>query len=86
MLVAPGVPNGMPATMMIRSPTCGEALADRELAGAERHVVDVARVLGRIGCTPQTRASRRAVLRFGVRARTVEFGRSRAMRKAVEPE
>ena len=37
-------------------------------------------------CTPQARASRRATSTIGVSARMGEHGRSRAMRRPVEPE
>ena len=64
----------------------GESFANGELAGAERHVVHVARILGadRMHAPHQRQAPRRVVL--GVSATTVELGRSRAMRNAVEPE
>jgi len=38
MLVATGVPNGQPATMMIRWPAFREAVVERDLAGALHHV------------------------------------------------
>src|SRR5215217_61848 len=86
MLVAPGVPKGMPATMMMRSPT-DEYPSRRANLQARKAMSSISLAsFVRIECTPHTRARRRAVLTLGVSAMTVEFGRSRAMRNAVEPE
>src|SRR5829696_8128852 len=86
MLVAPGVPNGTPATTMMRSPTAANSSRTANFAARNAMSSTSLASLVTIGCTPQTRARRRAVSRFGVRASTVEFGRSRASLSAVEPE
>ena len=46
MLVAPGEPNGTPATTMMRSPMPAKPFGEAGATGAVGHVVDVARVLG----------------------------------------
>src|SRR4051812_40978763 len=43
MLVAPGVPNGTPATMMTRWPALAKP-GESRAAGAVRHVIRVARI------------------------------------------
>src|SRR3954453_20393121 len=86
MLVAPGVPKGTPATTMMRSPTAANSSRTANFAARNAMSSTSLASLVTIGCTPQTRARRRAVSRFGVRASTVEFGRSRASLSAVEPE
>ena len=86
-LVAPGVPNGTPATMMMRSPAHGEAFAEGECAGPRRPCRRChAHLRRRRECTPQTTARRPAVSRFGVIATIGGCGRSRATRSAVAPE
>ena len=86
MLVAPGVPSGMPATMMMRWP---------DLAKPSLNVMRLARSTmssrsrascATTQCTPHTTESLRPVDMLGEIATIGGFGRSRATRSAVAPD
>src|SRR5437763_1127559 len=86
MLVAPGVPSGTPATMMMRWPA---------LAKPSRNAMRQARSTmssrsrassSTTQCTPHTTASRRPAVTLGEIATIGDCGRSRATRITVEPE
>jgi hypothetical protein len=88
MLVAPGVPSGMPAVMAMRSPGRARPSLIGDDAGAIDHVLEVHRI-GRF-CTqwmPQTTERRRTVAEVRrERDDGLADGRSRAARIAVEPD
>ena len=86
MLVAPGVPSGTPAVMMMRSP--GPARPSR-WAMKQAWLTMSSRLSGsspKTQCSPQTSDRRRAVATTGDRARIGVLGRSREARMAVVPE
>src|SRR5215467_1883861 len=85
-LVAPGVPNGMPAVMTTRWP--GWAIPSRWAMRTAFCTISP-KLLTSLVCTqcaPHKTAKRRAVPRFEVNTRIGASGRSRAARKAVAPD
>src|SRR5260370_18268188 len=85
-LVAPGVPNGIPALIRMVSPgfANSSATAHRHACSTISATVETSGVCTE--CTPHTSASERAVPRLGVMLRIGGTGRSRAARRLVDPE
>src|ERR1700674_5809953 len=85
-LVEPGVPKGTPAVMRTGSPET--ELFSRRAARTAFCTMSLKFLMSArwTQCAPHKRARRRAVARFGVRARIGAAGRSRAARNAVAPE
>ena len=86
MLVAPGVPSGTPAVMMMRWPGSAKPSSRamrqaRETMSSRSWASSV-----RTQCRPQTSARRRLVAVMGVSAMIGTVGRSRDTRMPVEPE
>ena len=86
MLVAPGVPNGTPATMMTRCPALAKP-SEKAVLQARSAMSFTSRASAvTTAWTPHASARRRAVLMFGVSARIGGCGRSREMRRPVAPD
>ena len=86
MLVAPGVPSGTPATMMTRWPALAKpSLKAMRLARSTMSSWSWASSVI-TQCTPHTTDSRRPVAMLGDSATIGGRGRSRAMRRPVEPD
>ena len=86
-LVEPGVPNGTPAMITHPVAALGEAVAQRHALGLADHLLEAGDVAGvdRVDA-PQQAQPPRGRSATGVIARIGTGGRSRAMRRAVEPE
>ena len=85
-LVDPGVPNGTPAIRMTRSPAL--AIPWRSAVRFDLATISSNEVTSRVwtAWVPHSSPSRRAVSICGVRTRIGTDGRSRAIRRAVDPE
>src|SRR6185312_1048787 len=85
-LVAPGVPNGTPAVTTTRWP--GRANSSLWAMPQALPTISLKLEMSSVStqCTPQPRASRRAVAICEVRHRIGTSGRWRATRSAVDPE
>ena len=85
-LVEPAVPNGTPAISTTRSPPC--AIRWRKAIRLPFSTISSKLWTSRewTGWTPHSSPIRRAVVSDGLIASSGTAGRSRAMRRAVEPE
>src|SRR3954471_8080210 len=85
-LVAPGVPNGVPALIRIVSPDRANPSLTAQWDAFSTISLTVVTSGVCTECTPHTNARLRAVVRLGVMLRMGGAGRSRAARRLVEPE
>ena len=84
--MAPGVPNGTPAVMMIRSPGTANS-CEKAIRHARSTISSISLASSETTqWQPHTMASRLAVSRTGESAMTGTDGRSRQARMPVEPE
>src|SRR5688572_10182981 len=85
-LVDPGVPNGTPAMMTMRWPAAATPWRNAILLALATISSKLAISRVRTAWAPHNRPSRRAVLSDGVSTSKGTAGRSRATRRAVDPE
>ena len=83
---SPASPNGTPAVTMIRSPPLARPWRSAIRFALPTISSKLATSRVRTACAPHSRPSRRAVFSDGVSTSSGTVGRSRATRRAVEPE